>query len=510
MTKIKFYFILVGLACSLFLSAIDSTIVATAMPKILEEFKQFQSISLPSVAYMLALCTLAPIYGRLSDILGRKPVILSAIVLCVAGSVMCGAAKSFTVLTVGRAIQGAGGAGMFALPLILIADLSPPRQASVYISLMGVVVALSTVMGPILGGAFAVSETLTWRSSFYLNGPVGFVAVVILFFFLHIPPMHLTVWTRLGTLDYGGAFIFVVAMTCLLLAFSWGGLDYPWSDKIIIILLCVGIVMTVVFVVYEIKVAKDPLIPMRLFRNRNLVIAILVNVSIGVAMYGTVYYIPLYWAYVHQLDSVQSGLRLLPFMLSVSLSSGVCGAICSKRGYYRWFIRIGAVLMCAFFTSLKVIETDKYTLGMHIGLLVGAGIGVGMCFQPATVAAQAAVEPEDMAVATTLLSFFRTVAAVIGLSVQNSILFNKLGNLLKEAIMEAGGQLPGGLPAGAAVDASEILKGGEEVLRQLPKEQFAIFAHAFTKALGWVFLGTMPFVAIGIFASVFMKHIPLR
>ncbi|KAF9427896.1 hypothetical protein BGZ94_003921 [Podila epigama] len=397
----------IGLAMATFLASLDGTIIATALPKIASDFKAQSQMSWVATAYLLTFNAFQPLYGKFSDIFGRKAMILFAAITFMIGSAGAGAATTMTMLIAFRAIQGLGGSG-----LIIIW------------SVFGV----SSVIGPLLGGVFV--EEITWRWCFYINLPLGVVTLAAVIMFLRLPFESQNLKAQLARIDYLGTLFIILTVVCLLLPITWGGTTYAWDSTVIIVLFCAAAALIGVTVWIETK-ALEPIIPPRLFRNKTVVVLFIVNFLTGMSFLGVIFYTPIYFQVVQGVSATASGLHLLPMVLGLVIASIASGAAMAKVKDYRIFIWMGTVIM-SIGTGLCMLLDEDSNMGEQIGYLLICGSGIGLILQTVMLAAQAAVEKVDMAIVTALCGFMNSIGGGIGIAMCSALFNNHLvDNLMR-------------------------------------------------------------------------------
>ncbi|KAF8933641.1 major facilitator superfamily domain-containing protein [Dissophora ornata] len=412
----------VGLAMATFLASLDGTIIATALPKIASDFKAQSQMSWVATAYLLTFNAFQPLYGKFSDIFGRKIMILFACVTFMIGSAGAGGATTMTMLIVFRSIQGLGGAGLLSIVLIIISDIFPLEERPKYQSIIWSVFGVSSVVGPLLGGAFV--QHATWRWCFLINLPLGVVTVISVLLFLRLPFERQELRYQLARIDYAGTALIIAAVICLLLPITWGGTTYAWNSPVIIVLFCVSALLIGLLLWVESK-AFEAIIPPRLFRNITLSVLLGVNFLTGMGFLGVIFYSPIYFQVVQGASATASGLHLMPMVLGLVISSIASGAAMAKIRDYRIFVWIGAFMMSTG-VGLCTLLDEESNMGRQIGFLLIVGLGIGLIFQTCMLAAQAAVEKEDMAIVTALSGFFNSIGGGVGVAMCSSLFNNRL------------------------------------------------------------------------------------
>ncbi|RJF57523.1 DHA2 family efflux MFS transporter permease subunit [Serratia inhibens] len=419
------------------LAALDQTIVSTALPTIVGEFGGLENLSWVVTAYLLASTIVVPLYGKFGDLFGRKIVLQIAIVVFLLGSVLCGLAQNMTQLILMRALQGLGGGGLLVVTMAVVGDVIPPADRGRYQGLFGGVFGLATVIGPLIGGLLV--QHFSWRWIFYINLPLGVFALSV------IGAVFQSRVSRVKhQIDYLGAAYLASALTCIILFTSQGGTVMAWSDGQLWCILAFGLVSLGGFI-YEERLASEPIIPLGLFRNRTFVLCSLIGFIIGMSLFGSVTFLPLYLQVVKDSTPSQAGMQLLPLMGGIMISSIVSGRLISKRGKYRIFPIIGTLCALAGMILLGTLtnSTPVHQLYLYISLL---GLGLGMVMQVMILAAQNSVEPQHMGVATSSATLFRSIGGSIGVAVFGAIFTNVLHSRLAVLLPE-GAQLPRSLGA---------------------------------------------------------------
>ncbi|KAF9911624.1 hypothetical protein EC991_002742 [Linnemannia zychae] len=417
--------VFIALATCLFMASLDQTIVSVLIPALGKTFNAPQYIAWVGTAYLLMNTSIQPLWGKLSDIYGRKSTILTAIFFFLVGSLVCGVAPNINVLIFGRALAGAGAGGMISLTMIIISDVVSMRERGKYQGIIGSMFGLSAVIGPLLGGVLA--EKSTWRWGFYLNLPIGVLGTAIITWTLRLPAVKGSHRDKLKRVDFLGSFTIVVGIVCVLLSTNWGGNEYAWNSVQIIAPYVVGGLFLLAFLYVEAKIAVEPIMPFRLFKNQSVSAAYATSFFIGGAFMGAVFYCPLYFQMVRHYSATKAGLHLLP-MVAGMLFGGIGGGIAtSKTGRYRPFIW-GALVIYTAGVALLSLWDENSGMGVQIGFLFLVGLGLGGCMQNIVLAGQCAVSQADIATVTSMMSFFRSMGGVVCVAIGGTLINNILIN----------------------------------------------------------------------------------
>jgi EmrB/QacA subfamily drug resistance transporter len=488
MTHRQILVVLTGLMLGLFLAALDQTIVATALPTIVGEFGGLDHLSWVVTAYLLASTVTSPLYGKISDLYGRKIVFQTAIGLFLAGSILCGFSQNMTQLISFRAIQGLGAGGLIVMALTIIGDVVSPRERGRYQGYFGAVFGLASIAGPLLGGWFV--DNLSWRWVFYINLPLGLVALFVTATVLNIP-FH----RRDHKIDYPGAGLLVGGVSSLLLVTVWGGREYAWGSPLIITLALVGLALIGLFLWWEVR-TPEPILPLRLFRDRTFALTSAAGFVVGLAMFGGIIFLPLFLQIVVGASATNSGLLLLPMMAGIISMSVISGRLISRTGRYKIYPVIGTSLasLALFLLSTMGLETTLPVASVYM-LILGAGLGLVM--QVLVLAVQNSVEPRDLGVATSASTFFRSLGGSFGTALFGAIFTSQVAaNIARN--------LPGADLEGADLTSSP------GVIAQLPEGVRAGVIQAFADSTGTVFLAAVPFAIVAFVVVLLLPELPLR
>ncbi|MBV1935038.1 MFS transporter [Streptomyces sp. BV286] len=481
-----------ALLLGLLLAALDQTIVSTALPTIVSDLGGLDHLSWVVTAYLLASTAATPLWGKLGDQYGRKKLFQIAVVIFLIGSALCGMAQNMPQLIAFRALQGLGGGGLIVLSMAIVGDLVSPRERGKYQGLFGAVFGATSVLGPLLGGLF--TEHLSWRWVFYINLPVGIVALAVIAAALHIP-----VRSRRHTIDYLGTLLIASVATCLVLVASLGGNTWAWDSPQIVGLAVLGAVLIVVFVAVE-RRAAEPVLPLKLFRIRTFTLAAVISFVVGFAMFGAMTYLPTFLQVVQGVSPTMSGVHMLPMVAGLLVSSTVSGQIVSRTGRWKVFPIAGTAVTALGLLLLHRLDADSSTGEMSAYFLV-FGLGLGLVMQVLVLIVQNAVSYEDLGVATSGATFFRSIGASFGVAIFGSLFASRLSDEL--ATVLRGQELPPSLGADA-------LKSDPKIIADLPPALRAPVVEAYSVSITDVFLYAAPVALVGFVLAWFLREDRLR
>lgn len=477
-----------GLALGLLLGALDQFVFATALPTMVGELGGLSSLLWVNTAYVLTGTVAMPAYGVLGDRLGRRTVFVTALVIFVLGSVIGGLATSMPTLIAARAIQGLGGGGLLILVQAIVADVIAARERLPYLTAIDAVFAVAAVSGPVIGGW--LTDTVGWRWAFWLNLPVGLVAIVAALVLLPASPRPV----RRVRFDLAGALVLAAAVTLLVLVTAWGGSRLSWTSPLLVGLVLASVVAVVVFLRIEAR-AADPVLPLSLLASRNVALAVSAGLLLGVAMFGTVGYLPSYLQLAQGMTPTRAGLMMLTLIAGLALATIVAAQLVRRTGRYKALPVVGASLVAAALLGLASLDPGD---GLpEIGLyLFGLGTGIGCAWEVLALVVQNAVRPSQVGVATATNGFFRELGVLLGTALVGAVFAARLGGLLAE-------RLPG---SGIGIDPDSVTP---ERLSQLPPDVRGLLAGVYGDALTPVFALLVPLVLAALVGLCLIRADPL-
>jgi EmrB/QacA subfamily drug resistance transporter len=486
------YIAMIGLMLGMFLAMLDNLIVGTALPTIVGDLGGIAHLSWVVTAYTLATAAATPIWGKLGDLYGRKGMFMSAIVIFLIGSALAGLSQNMDQLIGFRALQGLGAGGLMVGAMAIIGDLVPPRERGRFQAMIGGMMPLAFVGGPLLGGF--LTDNLSWRWAFYVNLPLGVLALLVTGLGMRLHTRHVK-----AKIDYVGATLLTVGIVALTLVASWGGTEYPWVSKEIIVLAVVSVVALAGFVFAEGRVS-EPILPPRLFRDRNFTVAQILSFLVGGAMFGAMSFLPQYMQYVQGASATASGLYLLPLMFGMLAVMLTTGQLITRNGRYRIYPIIGGAVLTAGMLLLVMLKVDTST-AMSSALTVVAGLGMGFIMQNTMLVTQNSVELRDMGAASGSVTLFRTIGGSLGVALLGSIYTSRLKGALVENL---------GPKAGHAMTSGGGVHVTPAALHTLPAAVRDAFKAGVTSGLHGTVVGGAVLALAGFVVAWFIREVPLR
>ncbi|MEV6757458.1 MDR family MFS transporter [Streptomyces sp. NPDC051214] len=481
---------MMALMVTILLAMLDNMIVSPAMPTIVGDLGGMEHLSWVVTAYMLATAASTPIWGKLGDMYGRKGVFLTSIVIFLLGSVLSGMAQDMGQLIGFRAVQGLGAGGLMVGVMAIIGELVTPRERGKYMGMMTGVMAVAMIGGPLVGGT--ITDHLGWRWAFYINLPLGAVALAMVTAVLHLPKKKAK-----GRIDYLGAALLTVGISALVLVTTWGGTEYAWTSTVIMELIAIGVVSLISFVIVQ-KKAAEPILPLHIFRSLNFTLMSVIGFLTGFVMFGAMLFLPLYQQAVQGASATNSGLLLLPMLLSMMVVSFFSGRFTTSTGKYKIFPIAGTVLMVLGLFLLSQMDTDtsRFTSGLYMAVL---GAGMGCLMQITMLVAQNSVEMKDMGVASSSATLFRTLGSSFGVAIMGALFNSRVEDTMASRAGELGGKVT---EQSAQLDAKSLEK--------LPDVVQAAYQHAVSAGTHAAFLLGAVIGVAALIAAFFVKEVPLR
>lgn len=488
--------VFIGLMIGMFVAAISQTIVSPALPIIVAELGGMEHYSWLATSAMLASAVVVPVVGKLSDLYGRRPFYIAGLVIFMAGAALSGFATSFWWLVGARVIQGLGMGTLMPLSQVIIGDLIPPRHRGKYQGLMGAVFGVCSIAGPLAGGF--ITDHWGWRWLFFVGIPFGLIGLVFIAKNLHLPHTP-----RKAVVDVWGILTLTAALVAILLATSWGGTTYPWSDVHVLGLYAFGALALVAFVMIE-RRAVEPLIPLRLFRNPTFTASNIASLAVAMGMFGAIFYIPVYAQGVLKANATSSGAIVMPMSLSMIVLSMAIGMLITRTGRYKSFMVVGTILIISGFLLLTQLHYGSSYAQLTIAMVV-LGLGLGATMQTYTLVVQNTVEVRDLGIATSATQFFRSAGGTVGIAVLGTVMAGRLQSAIVEHLDPAAASQ---MPEGTEIGIDAVLD--PTVLAQLPDAVEEAIRMGLADALHQVFIVAIPLAAIAFMATLFIKAIPLR
>jgi EmrB/QacA subfamily drug resistance transporter len=478
--------IFVAVLLGMLLAALDQTIVATALPTVVSDLGGAGHQSWVVTSYLLASTIVTAVVGKLGDMFGRKVVFQASVLFFLAGSVLCGLAGSMTMLVAARALQGIGGGAIMVTAMAVIGEVIPLRERGRYQGALGAVFGVTTVIGPLLGGFF--TDHLTWRWAFWINVPVALVVLAV-----SVTAIPAMARNTKPVIDYMGIVLVGLGASGLVLATSWGGGEYAWGSPMIISLFVGSAAALAMFVWMETR-TTEPILPMRLFANPVFTVCCILAFIVGFAMLGALTFLPTFMQFVDGVSATESGLRTLPMVAGLLMTSMGSGTIVGRTGRYKMFPVVGTAVMAVGFLLLSRMDAATPTWQQSVFLFV-LGTGIGMCMQVLVLTVQNTTSFADLGVATSGVTFFRTIGSAFGAAIFGSLFTNFLADRLGPALLASGA------PARAAESP--------QALHELSPAMAAPIVDAYADSLGMVFLCAVPIAVIGFVVALFLKEVPL-
>ncbi len=482
--------VLLALMIAMMLAMLDNMIIGTAMPTIVGELGGLEHLAWVVTAYTLATAAATPLWGKIGDMYGRKGSFMASIVIFLVGSALSGMAQDMGQLIGFRAVQGLGAGGLMVGVMAIIGDLIPPRERGKYQGMMAGVMALAMIGGPLIGGT--ITDNWGWRWSFYINLPLGAVALIAISIVLHLPKKRSE-----SRIDYLGALLLTVGITSIVLVTTWGGTEYAWTSARIMELIGIGVAALIGFVFWQTR-AAEPILPLHIFRSRNFTLMSVIGFITGFVMFGATLFLPLYQQAVQGASATNSGLLLLPMLGAMLVTSMVAGRITTNTGRYKVFPVAGGALMVVglFLLSMMDTGTSRLTSGLFMAVV---GLGMGCLMQITMLVAQNSVEMKDIGVASSSATLFRTLGSSFGVAIMGALFNHRVQDVMAERAGAMGARMT---EQSAQLDAASLAK--------LPAALREAYQHAVSSGTHAAFLLGAAVAIVVLVASVFVKEVPLK
>ncbi|MFI8192920.1 MDR family MFS transporter [Streptomyces sp. NPDC085946] len=482
--------VLLALMIAMMLAMLDNMIIGTAMPTIVGELGGLEHLAWVVTSYTLATAASTPIWGKLGDLYGRKSTFMTSIVIFLAGSALSGMAQDMGQLIAFRAVQGLGAGGLMVGVMAIIGDLIPPRERGKYQGMMAGVMALAMIGGPLVGGT--ITDHWGWRWAFYINLPLGAVALAAVGAVLHLPRKRSE-----ARIDYLGAGLLTVGITAIVLVTTWGGTEYAWTSARIMELIGIGVAALVGFVFWQTR-ATEPVLPLHIFRSRNFTLMSVIGFITGFVMFGATLFLPLYQQSVQGASATNSGLLLLPMLGAMLVTSMVAGRVTTNTGRYKVFPVAGGALMVVGLYLLSTMDTgtSRFTSGVFMAVV---GLGMGCLMQITMLVAQNSVEMKDMGVASSSSTLFRTLGSSFGVAIMGALFNHRVQDVMAERAGALGSKVT---EQSAQLDAASLAK--------LPEAAREAYQHAVSAGTHGAFLLGAAVAVVALVAAVFVKEVPLK
>lgn len=485
-----------GLLLAMFVAFLSATVVANALPTIITDLRGTQNqYTWVVTATLLASTASTPIWGKLADLFSKKLLVQLSIVVFIAGSMLAGLSQSVETLIVWRVLQGLGMGGLQALAVIVMAAIISPRERGRYAGLMGGVMALATVGGPLIGGVIVDTPWLGWRWCFYVGVPIAAVALVVLQKTLNLPVVRRNV-----SIDYLGATLLIAGVSALLIWCTLAGTSFAWVSMQTLWFVSGGVAALLAFLYVETR-AVEPIVPLRLFRDRTTTMSVIASIFVGIAMFGTTVFLGQYLQIARGYSPTVAGLLTLPMIAGLLVSSIVSGALITRYGRWKAFLVVGSILVTIGFGLLSMLDhqTDIVVFGAFLAIL---GLGIGMTMQNLVLAVQNTVSPADLGAASSTVSFFRSLGGAIGVSVLGAVLSGRVTTLISQGVASD--------PAAAAAAASSGGSTGLGDLADAPAVLQSLIRLSYGDATGLIFLVAAILSVVTVVAVIAIREIPLR
>ncbi|KAG0198434.1 hypothetical protein BGX28_008162 [Mortierella sp. GBA30] len=482
-----------GVAMAMFMAALDNSIVSTALPRIGTEFTASNKVELVFTCYVITFNAFQGLYGKMSNVFGRKPTVFLAITVFIVGSILSGVAQSMNMFLACRALTGIGAGGIFSLSNIIIADLVSIRDRGKFQGAISAVFAISALVGPVMGGAFV--DRVTWRWCFWIQVAFGVITVPTLAVMLRLPRPKGSIWEKVKGIDWLGTFFMAITAVFLLLPTNLGGNLYAWDSPLVITMYCLVVPSVLAFLYVEAKHADNPIVPPYLWKNRNVVTLLSINIFMGMTFWSLIFYMPMYFQIIEHETATNAGLTMIPLEAGIFISSNVAGILVSKFGKYRPYIFLGTGIAVVGIGLCLVLAETPYKV-VQVVILFVCGLGIGQLFPCLIVAIQASVERKDLATVSALHNFFRSTGSGFGVAINGALFQNHLRSSLDVS--------------GVPVVWAELAKSSAQKIVEIPLEYRGTVEDIYLESMKTVFKATIPMAAMMFLLTFRLQHVRLN
>ncbi|KAI8363200.1 major facilitator superfamily domain-containing protein [Mortierella sp. GBAus27b] len=483
-----------GVALTMFMAAVDNSIVSTALPRIGTEFNASNKVELVFTCYIITFNAFQGLYGKMSNVFGRKPTVFVAITFFVLGSILSGAAQNMNMFMGCRAIAGIGAGGIFSLSNIIVADLVSIRDRGKFQGFISAVFAISALVGPVMGGAFV--DRVSWRWCFFIQVALAIITIPTMAIMLKLPRPKGNTWEKIKSIDWAGTFLMALLAVFLLLPTNLGGNLYPWNSPLVITMYALAIPTIIAFVIVETKFAKNPIVPSYLWKNRNVCVLLSLNVFMGMTFWSLMFYLPIYFQIVEHETATSAGLTMIPLEAGIFIASNVVGIMVSKFGKFKPFI-FGGTALAVTGIGLCLVLADASSKAIQIVVLFVCGCGIGPLFPCLIVAIQASVERKDLATVSTLNNFFRMTGSGFGVAINGALFQNHLNSQLERSNVPR--------------EWAELAKSSAQRIASIPDDEIRhTVEEIYLQSMKTVFTALIPMAAMMFLLTFGVQHVRLN
>ncbi|KAG0379097.1 hypothetical protein BGX24_001767 [Mortierella sp. AD032] len=482
-----------GVAMTMFMAALDNSIVSTALPRIGTQFEASNKVELVFTCYVITFNAFQGLYGKMSNVFGRKPTVFFAITVFCAGSILSGASQSMNMFLGARALTGIGAGGIFSLANIIIADLVSIRDRGKYQGFISAVFAISALIGPVMGGAFV--DKVSWRWCFFIQLALAVITIPTMAVMLKLPRPKGDIWSKIKAIDWAGTFFMAISAVFLLLPTNLGGNLFAWNSPLIITLYVLAVPSILAFLWIEANHAEHPIVPPYLWKNHNVVTLLSINVFMGMTFWSLMFYLPIYFQIIEHESATNAGLTMIPLEAGVFISSNIAGILVSKYGKYRPYIFTGTgIAVVGICLCLVLAETSSKVI--HVVILFVCGMGVGQLFPTLIVAIQASVERKDLATVSALHNFFRMTGSGFGVAINGALFQNNLNNGLDRS--------------GVPLEWTDLAKSSAQKIVEIPEVYRTTVEDIYLESMKTVFKATIPMAVMMFLLTFLIRHVRLN